>query len=97
MAEPNGLQEADVEKKRVWIGNGVATFIICVMAMNLFAMYILVLALAPGLVQSLTPEQRGSILGVLMTQYVAAISYWIGTSLSSQNKSIELAQKRNGG
>lgn len=83
--------EADVVKHRRWLGNGTATFVIALFAMLMFAGYIVILAIAPQLLNALSPEQRGAVLGTLSAQFVSAVQYFIGSSLSSANKSIELA------
>lgn len=89
--------EVDLRKKRVWIGNGTASFVISVMVMNLFAGYIIILAVAPGIVAALSPEQRGAVLGVLIAQFTSSVQYWLGSSIGSQNKDIQLAEARKNG
>lgn len=86
-------QEADVKKRRVWLGNGTATFVIAVMVIVLFGGYIFAVTFFPP-AGSLGKEQQGAILGVLITNFGYAVSYYIASSIGSENKSIELASKR---
>lgn len=85
--------EADVIKHRVWLGNGTATFVIAVLIILLFASYIFAITFLP-IQATLGKEQEGAILGVLITNFGYAVSFYVGSSLSSANKSIELAGKR---
>ncbi len=87
------MPEADVDKKRVWLGNGTATFIIAVLVILLFAAYIFAVTFFPP-AGTLGKEQQGAILGVLITNFGYAVGYYIASSIGSENKSIELASKR---
>lgn len=90
----SAVAEADVRKHRVWIGNGTATFIVTVLVILLFGGYVTTLTMFPHALEALTPEQRGAILGVMIAQFTASVQYWIGSSVGSTNKSIELAEVR---
>jgi len=86
-------QEADVRKRRVWLGNGTATFMISVLVILLFGGYIFAVTFIPP-AQKLGQEQQGAILGVLITNFGYAVGYYVSSSIGSENKSIELANKR---
>lgn len=85
--------EADVAKKRRWIGNGTATFIISVLVVLVFAGYIAGVTFFP-IMPTLGKEQEGAIIGVLIANFSTVVGYYVGSSLGSANKSIELAGKK---
>lgn len=85
--------EADTVKKRRWIGNGTATFIIALLTVIIFAGYSFAVTFFPTAV-TLGKEQQGAILGVMIANFGYAVSYYVGSSLGSANKSIELAASK---
>ncbi len=87
------LPEADAVKKRLWLGNGTATFIVAVLVILVFTSYIFAVTFFPPS-GTLGKEQQGAILGVLITNFGYAVSYYVSSSIGSENKSIELASKR---